>query len=206
MSGPGAFQARECATVTLTITDVQREQARRRLELIAAGRAAVARGADASVLLEELRVLGASRDDATVVAGRVLGWTPEQAGSAMATHPAWQVAVAPQLTQQPWSPSVAQSTPRASRVFLLRFNAIIFAVALVCGVLAAQAPGLLLVVGLGMLILPFSSAMLIVTEVRTMRRGDGENLTVGLLIGIAILLATGALWFVVLWFLMALTS
>jgi len=188
------------------ITDVQRDQARRRFELLAAGRAMGAQGADVSALLEEFKVLGASRDDATLVASQVLGWTQEQAQAAVSAHPAWQVPAMPRLAHEAWSPSVVQSAPGANRVFLRRFNAIIFAVAVVCGTLGTQMPALLMLVVLAMLVLPFSSVVLIAAEVRAMRRGDGENLRVGLFLGIAILLVTGALWLVVLWFLMALTS
>ena len=99
-----------------------------------------------------------------------------------------------------------QPSRGVSRVLLRRFNAIVFAGALICGALAVQLPDLLLFVGIGMLILPFSSVALVVTEVRAMRRGDGENLTVGLFLGIAILLVTGGIWLVVLWFLAELTS
>lgn len=192
--------------MTLAITDVQHDQARRRLELLAAGRAAVAHGADASALLDELQALGATREDAAVVVSRVLGWTAEQAGSAAATHPGWQMSVVPKLAHEPWSPSVVQPTARMDLGSLRLFNAISFAVAVVCGMLGWQMPVLLIFVLLAMLILPFSSARLIAAEVRAMRHGDGDNHAGGLILGTAILLVTGGIWLVVLWLLAEITS
>jgi hypothetical protein len=191
--------------VTLAITDVQRVQARRRLELIAAGRAAVANGADVSALLDELRALGATRDDATVVACRLLGWTSEQARAAVATHPAWQVSVVPKLAHEPWNPSVVQAMPETDLGSLRRFNAIIFASAVVCAIFGLQMPALLIFVVFAMLILPFSSARLIAVEVRAMRHGDDHTDAGGLILGTAILLVTGGIWCVVIWVLTTFT-
>jgi hypothetical protein len=192
--------------VTLAITDDQRTRAGRRLELIAVGRAAVANGADDLALLDELRALGASRDDATLVACRLLGWTSKQAHSAVARHPAWQVSAVPKLAHEPWNPSVVQATPGTNLVHLRRFNAIIFAAAVVCATFGLQMPALLIFVVLALLVLPFSSARLIAVEVRALRHGDDDNHAGGLILGTAILLVTGGIWLVVLWFLAELTS